>query len=97
MSSITPPGPRCNDDADRPAALSKLPSHLRPVVARRCARSAYPSPASREGDDGLRFDNQEDIGPAEPKAERSPEQPVTGVQGWPRSLAFEDGELLAES
>ena len=26
-----------------------------------------------------------------------PEQPVAGIQGWPRSLALEDGELLAES
>jgi hypothetical protein len=44
------------------------------------------------------FDNHEDIGPAGPKAaERGPEQPVTGVQGWPRSLALEDGDLLAES
>jgi hypothetical protein len=49
-------------------------------------------------DNSLRFDNQEDIGPARPKtAERGPEQPVTGDQGWPRSLAFEDGNLLAES
>jgi hypothetical protein len=29
--------------------------------------------------------------------ERGPEQPVTGVEGWPRSLALEDGDLLAES
>ena len=30
-------------------------------------------------------------------AEHGPEQPVAGIQGWPRSLALEDGELLAES
>ena len=26
-----------------------------------------------------------------------PEQPVTGIQGWPMSLALEDRDLLAES
>jgi hypothetical protein len=48
--------------------------------------------------DGARFDNQQDIGPAGPDAaEVGPEEAVTSVQGWPRSLAFEHGELLAES
>jgi hypothetical protein len=49
-------------------------------------------------DDGLRLDNQEDIGPAGPEAtEGGPEEAVASIQGWPRSLAFEHGELLAQS
>ena len=49
-------------------------------------------------DDRFRLDNHEDFGPAGPKAaERGPEEPVTAVQGWTRSLALEDGDLLAES
>ena len=48
-------------------------------------------------DDGFWFDNQDDIGPAWPKAaEGGPEEPVAGVQVWPRALAFENGELLPE-
>ena len=43
------------------------------------------------------FDNQQDIGPAGPKAaQRGPKQPVTRVQGRTRSLAFENGDLLAK-
>jgi hypothetical protein len=66
------------------------------------ARSGAPAPVETKAgavpcDDGFWFDNQEDIGPAWPKAaEGGPEQPVAGVQGWPRALAFENGELLAE-
>ena len=49
-------------------------------------------------DDGFRFDNQEDIGPARPKAaESGSKHPVTGAQGRPWVLPFEDGDLLAES
>ena len=45
-----------------------------------------------------RFDDQEDLGPPRPQAaEGGPEEAVARIQGWPRSLAFEDGELLAES
>jgi hypothetical protein len=48
--------------------------------------------------DGIWFDNEKDIGPTGPHAaEGSPKQPVASIQGWPRSLAFEHGELLAES
>jgi len=48
--------------------------------------------------DGIWFDNEKDIGTAGPHAaEGSPKQPVASIQGWPRSLAFEHGELLAES
>src|SRR5262249_47002507 len=39
-------------------------------------------------DDGLRLDNEEDIGPAGPEAaERGPEEAVAKIQGRPRSLA----------
>jgi len=49
-------------------------------------------------DDGLRFDNEEDIGPAGPKAaEGGPEEAVARIQGRPRSLTFEHGDLLAQS
>ncbi|HKE29375.1 MAG TPA: hypothetical protein VKB88_43795 [Bryobacteraceae bacterium] len=42
--------------------------------------------------------NQDDTGPAWLKAaEGGPEQPVAGIQGRPRSLAFEHSDLLAES
>src|SRR6516164_3052535 len=49
-------------------------------------------------DDGVRFDNEENIGPARPEAaEGGPKQPVASVQGRPRSLAFEHGDLLPQS
>ena len=49
-------------------------------------------------DDGLRLDNQEDLGPAGPEAaEGGPEEAVARIQGRPRSLAFEHGDLLAQS
>jgi len=48
-------------------------------------------------DDGLRLDNQEDLGPAGPEAaEGGPEEAVARIQGRPRSLAFEHGDLLAQ-
>jgi len=44
------------------------------------------------------LDNEEDVGPAGPKAtEGGPEETVARIQGRPRSLAFEHGELLAQS
>ena len=44
------------------------------------------------------FDDQEDSGPARPKAAQGgPEQPIAGVQERPRSLAFEHSDQLAES
>jgi hypothetical protein len=66
------------------------------------ARSRSPAPEEAKAgavpsDDSFWFDYQEDSRPAGPKAaESSPEQPVEGVQGWPRSPAFEHGHLLAE-
>jgi hypothetical protein len=49
-------------------------------------------------DHSLGFDNEEDLGPAGPEAAEShPEQPVPSVQGRPRSLALEYGDLLAQS
>jgi hypothetical protein len=48
-------------------------------------------------DHSLGFDNEEDIGPAGPEAaERGPEEAVARIQGRPRSLAFEHGDLLAQ-
>jgi hypothetical protein len=49
-------------------------------------------------DDSLRFDNEEDMGPAGPEAtEGGPEETVARIQERPRSLAFEHGDLLAQS
>jgi hypothetical protein len=49
-------------------------------------------------DDSFWFDNEEDIGPAGPEAtESGPEEPVASVQRRPWSLAFDYGDLLAES
>jgi hypothetical protein len=49
-------------------------------------------------DHSLGFDNEEDLGPAGPEAAEShPEQPVASVQGRPRSLAFEHGDLLSRT
>ena len=46
----------------------------------------------------LGFDDEEDIGPAGPEAaERGPAEAVARIQGRPRSLAFEHGDLLAQS
>ncbi|HEY6306450.1 MAG TPA: hypothetical protein VI488_08360, partial [Candidatus Angelobacter sp.] len=67
------------------------------------ARSRSPAPVEAKAgavpsDDRFWFDNQEDIGPTGPQAaQRGPEQPVAGVQGWSRPPAFEHGDLLAES
>ena len=48
-------------------------------------------------DDGFWFDDDENVTPAGPEtAEGCPEEPVDGVQWWPRALAFEHGELLTE-
>ena len=71
----------------RPAAMRpRFPTPIKP--------KSSPMPT----DDRFRLDNHEDFGPAGPKAaERGPEEPVTGVQRWTRSLALEDGDLLAES
>jgi hypothetical protein len=66
------------------------------------SRSGAPAPVKTKAGampcgDGFWFHNQEDIGPAGPKAPQGgPEQPVAGVQVWPRSLAFEHSDLLAE-
>ena len=49
-------------------------------------------------DDGFGFDDEEDIGPAGPEAtEDGPKEPVASVEGRPWALAFEHGDLLAES
>jgi hypothetical protein len=49
-------------------------------------------------DDGFWFHNQQDIRPAGPDAAQDgPKQPVASVQGWPRSFALKDGDLLPES
>ena len=49
-------------------------------------------------DDGFRFDDEQDIGPTRPKAtECGPKQAVASFLRRPGSLAFEHGELLAES
>ena len=67
------------------------------------ARTRPPAPVeSKTGampaDHSLGFDNEEDLGPAGPEAAEShPEPPVASVQGRPRSLAFEHGDLLAQS
>ena len=49
-------------------------------------------------DDGRGFHNDEDVFPARPETpERRPEQTVQEIQSWPRTLAFENGDLLAKS
>src|SRR5262249_16534531 len=79
--------------------LLQLLGNLGPTAA--C--SGAPAPVETKAgavpcDNSLRFDNQEDIGPVRPKAgKRGPEQAVTGVQGWSRSLSFENCDLLAKS
>jgi hypothetical protein len=49
-------------------------------------------------DHGLGFDDEEDIGLAGPEAaEGGPEEAVARIQRRSRSLAFEHGDLLAQS
>ena len=66
------------------------------------ARSRMPAPVEAEtspmpADDGLGFDDLEDIHPAGPEARQgSPEEPVEGVQWRPRSLALENSQLLPQ-
>ena len=48
-------------------------------------------------DHGSRFHENQDIRPAGPPlAEWRPEEPVQGVQFWPRPLPFQHGDLLSE-
>ena len=48
-------------------------------------------------DDGLGLHDDQDVGPARPEAaEGGPEEPVEGVQGRPRPLTFEHGDLLSQ-
>jgi hypothetical protein len=49
------------------------------------------------GDDGVRYDDSEDINPTKPEApQSSPEQPVERVQPRSRSFPFQDGDLPPE-
>jgi hypothetical protein len=49
-------------------------------------------------DDGFWFDDQQDVGRAGPDAaKRGPKQSIARIQGWPRSLALQYGDLLAKS
>ena len=48
-------------------------------------------------DDGFRLHDHEEVGPPRPEtAQRSPEQPIKGVQRWTRPLALQHGDLLAQ-
>jgi hypothetical protein len=48
-------------------------------------------------DDGLRFDDDQHVRPARPHVpEGGPEDAVQAGQRWPRSLALEHRDLLAE-
>ena len=48
-------------------------------------------------DHGVGFHENQDVRPAGPTlAERRPEEPVPGVQFWPRPLPLQHGDLLAE-
>ena len=83
-------------------ASDQIPDFLRDPGSA-AARTGSPPPVETKAstmpaDDGLGFDNQEDIGPARPEAAEShPKQPVASLQWRPRSMAFEHGDLLAQS
>ena len=48
-------------------------------------------------DEGFGLHDDQDVGPTGPEAaEGGPEEPVQGIQGWPRPFAFEHGDLLSE-
>lgn len=48
-------------------------------------------------DHGLGLDDEQDVGPSGPAmAEGAPEEPVQGVQNWPRPFPFQHGHLLPE-
>jgi hypothetical protein len=48
-------------------------------------------------DHSLGFDNEENIGPAGPEAAQGGPEAVARIQGRPRSLTFEHGDLLAQT
>ena len=83
-------------------AHNQVPEFLRNSRST-AARSRSPAPEEAKGgavptDHSFWFDDQEDSGPARPKAAQGgPEQPIAGVQERPRSLALEHSDLLAES
>ena len=48
-------------------------------------------------DDSFRLHDHEEVGPPRPEtAQRSPEQPIKGVQRWTGPLALQHGDLLAQ-
>jgi len=83
-----------------------LPNQLANLFRHRCASGLavtnLPGPAQLDAlavpaDDGFRLHDNEEVGPPWPKtAQRSPEQPIKGVQRWARPLALQYGELLAQ-
>src|SRR5215471_3692130 len=83
-------------------ARDQVPEFLRNARST-AARSRSPAPikpkaGAAPADDGLPFHNEEDISPAGPDAtEGGPEEADARIQGRPRSLAFEHGDLLAQS
>ena len=83
-------------------AHNQVPEFLRNSRST-AARSRSPAPEEAKGgavptDHSFWFDDQEDSGPARPKAAQGgPEQPIAGVQERPRSLALEHSDLLAQS
>ena len=82
-------------------ALDQIPQFLGdPRSAGAWTRPPAPIQAkagAMPADDGLRLDNQEDLGPAGPEAaEGGPEEAVARIQGRPWSLAFEHGDLMAQ-
>ncbi len=66
------------------------------------ARSRPPTPVQTKtgavpADDGFRLHDDEEVGPPRAEtAQRSPEQPIKGVQRWARPLALQYGDLLAQ-
>jgi hypothetical protein len=48
-------------------------------------------------DNGFRFHDDENLAPAGPETpKRRPEEPVHGMECWPRSFSFKGSDLLAK-
>ena len=87
----SPVGVFCRQSPDqRPDLFGGLgPTAARPGTP----APVQPKTRAMPGDDRLGLDDDEDVGPTAPESvEGGPEEPVQGVQRWPRPFAFEYGE-----
>ena len=90
---------------ERPAAAAarraRPPDFLRdgrpPAIRSRPPTPVQTKTGTVPADDGFRLHDNEEVGPPRTEAaQRSPEEPIEGVQEWTGTLALQYGDLLAQ-